>query len=275
MINDKELKVIIGHKPPVFEPPSDWRILTKDLNNSKDFFIEDNNIWTKDGNQDALGEYSDLIVLAEKLEHMPEISSVRIAQYRKIVINSKRISSLGPSDDSGYIPISKNTFKKLDLNVITTPLNNGFLISDFLVLKKYESETIFNTLLNAYNNSHYIEDFLRFVADCVTCKVLNRQEANLLLHMNKMIVIGIGIGTFPTTSFLSIIKKVKTAITYYYENSWVKRDEEYQYRYIGFCAERLSSFLLMQELYKNNIKPDLASGKIAVITDEKKYNVGK
>jgi len=37
---DTELKLVLGHKPPLFDVPPGWRILTTDPDNKKDFYVE-------------------------------------------------------------------------------------------------------------------------------------------------------------------------------------------------------------------------------------------
>ena len=86
---DTELKIVLGHKPPLFDVPSSWHISTTDPNNKKDFYIEDNSIIKKDGNIDCLAEYGYLFCLAKKLKLMPEIKIIKLVQYRKILSNTK------------------------------------------------------------------------------------------------------------------------------------------------------------------------------------------
>ena len=88
-MNNTELKIVYGHKPPVFDVPSDWKILTTDqkISNEKSFYVDDDSIWKNDNNSDVLSEWSYLIPLAKKLKTMPEIKTIRLAQYRKLVSN--------------------------------------------------------------------------------------------------------------------------------------------------------------------------------------------
>lgn len=271
----QELKVIIGHKPPTYELQPDWHIVTTDSNNKTDFFVEDNYIWTKNGHRDAFSEYSDLIPLARKLRDFPDLQKIRIAQYRKVVVNASRVNMNQTQWFKDFYIIKKQDFKKFELNYATQSESHGFLFSECLVLKHgYSDLRLFTTLLDHYDNNHYIEDFLRFVADCIHCEVLSSEDANLLLHMNKMIIGGIGIGSFPIEVFLSVMQKVEKAVLHYYTNSWIKRQDRYQYRNIGFLCERLSSFLLMKELDKRNIKLQTALGRLFVISEEETYTLG-
>lgn len=270
-----ELKVVIGHKPPTFDLPYDWHIITTDSNNKKDFFVEDDFIWTKKGHRDAFGEYSDLIPLAKKLRNYSNIHNIRIAQYRKVVVNANLVNMNQTQWFKDFHLIKKQNFKKFELNHVTQPESNEFLFSECLVLRHdYNNPRLFTTLLDHYEQNHYIEDFLRFVADCINCEVLSSEDANLFLHMNKMIIGGIGLGSFPIKVFLSVMQKVETAVSHYYTHSWIKRQDTYQYRNVCFLCERLSSFLLMKELDKRDIKLQTALGRLFVITEEGKYTLG-
>lgn len=274
-MNDQELKVIIGHKPPTFDVPLDWQIITLDHTNKKDLFIEDDSIWSKNSHGDVLAEFSYLIPLAKKLKTMPQIKTVRIAQYRKVVANAEHVNLNKEVAFSDFHVIKKAAFGKFDLNKITQPESHGFLFSECLMIKPgYRTLRLFNTLTDQYVQHHHLEDFLRFVADAVHCEVLTEDEANLFLHMNKMIIGGIGLGTFPTDSFIAVMDALEKTITHYYTNSWIQRKDSYQYRNISFLSERLSSFLLMKELDKKNIKLFSALGRLFLITEEGKYTVG-
>ncbi len=274
-MNQHELKFIIGHKPPTFNVPFDWRIVTTDSNKKTDFFVEDNFIWTKNGHRDAFGEYSDLIPLARTLRDCSDLRSIRIAQYRKVVVNANHVNMNQTQWFKDFHLIKKQDFKKFELNHVTQPESHEFLFSECLVLKHgYNDLRLFTTLLDHYEQNHHIEDFLRFVADCINCEVLSSEDANLLLHMNKMIIGGIGLGSFPIKVFLSVMQKVETAVSHYYTHSWIKRQDSYQYRNISFLCERLGSFLLMKELDKRNIKLQTALGRLFVITEEGKYTLG-
>lgn len=274
-MNQHELKIVIGHKPPTFDLPPDWHIVTTNPDNKANFFVEDDFVWTKNGHRDAFGEYSDLIPLARTLRHCEDLQNIRIAQYRKVVVNADHVSMNQTQWFKDFHIIKKQDFKKFELNHTTQPESHGFLFSECLILKhEYNNPRLFTTLLDHYEQNHHIEDFLRFVADCINCEVLSSEDANLFLHMNKMIIGGIGLGSFPIPTFLSVMQKVETAVSYYYANSWIKRQDSYQYRNVCFLCERLSSFLLMKELDKRNIKLQTALGRLFVITEQGTYTLG-
>ncbi len=260
-----ELKFIIGHKPPTFNVPFDWHIITTDPNKKIDFFVEDDFVWTKNGHRDAFGEFSDLIPLARTLRNYSDLRNIRIAQYRKVVVNANCVSMEQTQWDGFYL-IKTQDFEKFKLNCVTQPESHKFLFSEALILN--------TTLLDHYKQYHHIEDFLKFVSDCINCEVLSSEDANLLLHMNKIIIGGIGLGSFPIEVFLSVMQKVETAVSHYYTHSWINRQDSYQYRNINFLCERLSSFLLIKELDKRNIKLQTTLGRLFVITEDGKYISG-
>ena len=179
MINN-ELKIIIGHKPCVYDTPPDWQMLTTDPNASG-FYVQDDSIIKQENNHNVLSEYSYLIPLAKKLNSMPEIKTIRIMQYRRIVSNTVLPAQFN-SRMSLVLP--KEIFKQWDFNQITAPIdsNNQLTLSDSLDLKDYKN------ILNHYSACHVQEDILSFVVDSRQCGELSDAEVNLFLNFPTFII---------------------------------------------------------------------------------------
>jgi hypothetical protein len=269
-MNNTELKIVYGHKPPVFDVPSDWKILTTDpTNNSeKSFYVDDDSIWKNDNNSDVLSEWSYLIPLAKKLKTMPEIKTIRLAQYRKIVSNVGIENSVLHSD-SGHFVIQKKYLDSYNIDNITQAVNSNYMLSQCVMF-----DTVFTTVLAQYNEAHHIEDLLRFTADAIACEEISELDANLFLHMNKLIVSGIGLGVFPTVNFIKHMEKLEKIINFHYTNKWKKRSDSYQCRNLGFCLERMSSYLLFKELSELGIKWKSVLGHMMTISNDSIYHRG-
>lgn len=270
----QELKLIIGHKPPVYDVPLDWHIVTTDPNNKKDFFVEDNSIWTKNGDEDCLSEYSYLIPLAKKLKSMPEIKTIRLAQYRKILCNSKLLS-YNYNQPHNFYCVDQKELRIHSINKITKSIQNEFLISGFYYINAQGIEDRNKTILYHYARAHHIEDLLKFLSDAVMCKVISGIDVIKILTSNVLLMAGIGIGVFPKDVFIKILEQAEKAAVYYYNNSWIKRTDNYQYRNLGFLLEILTGYLLIKELAMLNIDFLKVSGYLTIVDEKKEYRLGQ
>jgi hypothetical protein len=270
-MNNTEFKIVFGHKPPMFDVPTDWKILTTDkkISNEKSFFVNDDSVWKNDNNSDVLSEWSYLIPLAKKLKTMPEIKTIRLAQYRKIVSNVKIKNAI---QDAKQFLNKKEDLMSYDINNITQAGNSNYLISQAYEI--YYFDTIQRTVLSQYQAAHHIEDLLRFTADAIACGEISELDANLFLHMNKFIIGGMGLGVFPAANFIKHMEKLEKIVSFHYVNKWKKRSDSYQYRNLGFCMERMSSYLLLKELSDLSIKWKSVLGNMVIISNENVYQRG-
>lgn len=260
MINIKELKVIIAHKTPVYDYPADWQIVTTDLSESG-FYVPDNSKIKQDNNHHVLSEFGYLIHLAKKLKTMPDIQTIRIIQYRKIVSNQfiKEIVV----DNQSNVVIHRDFFQKYNLDQITTPTQN-FLLSSVYQLKK--------NMLHNYSVYHTTEDILSFMIDAIRCGELSNSDADVFLNYDKLIIGGIGLGVFPTQTFIKIMEKIENIVNYHYTHGWVKRLDKYNSHNMAFCIERLSGFFLLKELLELGIDYNKVRGLTAIISADGTYN---
>lgn len=269
-----EIKVIIGHKPPVFDFPSDWHLVTTDSNNKKDFFVEDNSIWTKNGDDNCLSEYSTLIPLAKKLKSMPEVKTIRIAQYRKVVSKSLLVPCMYRLRSNFYL-FKKQDLKFYDFDEITKLPQNDFLLpSFFTVNSKLEKAYQFETILHHYKTCHYIEDLLGFLKDAVVCGGITVDDADAILHSNKFLIGGMGLGVYPTDFFIKVCEQAEKIAIFYYHNSWIKRNDNYQCRNLGFLLEILTSYLVLKELKTRSIDITTVLGYVMIISNDYNYQIG-
>jgi hypothetical protein len=262
MINT-ELKIVIGHKPPLFDVPPDWHVLTTDPDNKTDFYVEDDCAWTKNGDADSLGEFSYLIPLAKKLKSMPEIQTIRLAQYRKIICNLNFARTIGTTTPRHLF--TPKELEKYNIEEITKSLDN-FLLSVFYMFPI--------NYLQHYNDSHLIEDLLKFLLDAVKCGVIDNGELVRILNSKHMLVGGIGLGVYPKDVFVKILEQSEKAALFYYKESWIKRTDNYQYRSLGFLLEMLTGYLVGKELHGYGIDISNASGCLIVVDENKQYQPG-
>jgi hypothetical protein len=258
-----ELKLVLGHKPPLFDVPPGWCILTTDPDNKKDFYVEDDYVWTKNGDADTLSEYCYLIPLAKKLKSMPEIQTVRIAQYRKIVCNPKFTDSEGITTPRHFF--TPKELEKYSIEEITKSRDN-LLLSVF-----YEFPI---NLLHHYDSAHCIEDLLKFLLDAVKCGVIDNEQLVRILNSKALLVGGIGLGVYPKDVFVKILAQAEKAALFYYKESWIRRTDNYQYRNIGFLLEILTGYLVCKELYARGIDIFNSCGCLTIVDENKQYQPG-
>lgn len=274
MIDNRELKVILAHKSPVYDVPADWQIVTTDPS-KVGFYVQDNSKIKQDNNHDVLSEFGYLIPLAKKLKTMPEIESIRISQYRKVVSN--RVLKETVMNQLAHAVIHKHVFKKYDLNQITTPTENILLSTVYNISKitDVSSNSLWKNILHNYANNHITEDILSFVVDAIRCGAISNSEADFFLNFDKFLIGGIGLGVFPSELFIKIIEKIENIVNYHYTHGWIKRQDSYNSHNMAFCIERLSSFLLLKELFDLKIDYKKVSGYTTIISEDGNYNPKK
>lgn len=271
MIDGKELKVILAHKSPVYDVPSDWQIVTTDPSESG-FYVPDNSKIKQDNNHDVLSEFGYLIPLAKKLKTMPDIKTIRILQYRKVVSNQPlkeaRVNNLAHTVLHGDI------FKNYNLDQLTTT-SQGILLSSIYELKtniNLSAPSIWKNILHNYTNNHITEDILSFVVDAIRCGQLSNSDADFFLNYDKFLIGGIGLGVFPSAMFIRIMEKIENIVNYHYTHGWIKRQDSYDSHNMAFCIERLSSFFILQELSEMNIDYKKVVGFTTIISEDGTYN---
>ena len=92
--------------------------------------------------------------------------------------------------------------------------------------------------------------------------------------MNKFIIGGVGLGVFPTVNFIKHMEKLEKIVSFHYTNKWKKRSDSYQCRNLGFCLERMSSYLLFKELSELGIKWKSVLGHMVIISNDNVYRRG-
>lgn len=270
-MNNKELKVIIAHKPPVYDVPAGWQIVTTDTSESG-FYVPDNSQIKQDNNHDTLCEFGYLIPLAKKLKTMPDIKTIRIAQYRKAVSNQPLKESI--TNNLAHSVIHKDNFKKYNLDQITNP-TQGILLSSIYNLKTtidITKSSVWKNILHNYTINHDTVDILSFVVDAIRCGELSNLEADFFLNYDKFLIAGIGLGVFPSEMFIKIMEKIENIVNYHYTHGWIKRQNRYDSHNMSFCIERFSSFLILKELSDLNIDYKKVAGFTTIISEDETYN---
>ena len=271
---DTELKLVLAHKPPLFNVPPGWHIVTTDPDNKKDFYVEDTSIIKKDGNIDCLSEYAYLFCLAKKLKLMPEIKIIKLVQYRKILSTTK-IFNMYAIDQWGVTYITQKNFESHGLKLDAMMQENGWGLLLPPIIQFNDNNWIRPTVLHNYSHNHCIEDILRFTIDAINSEELTRKDADDFLNNQRLITGSMSLGVYPTEMFIKMYEKVEKIVLYHYAHGWVKNNDPYNYRNLCFCTERILSYLLLKELNTRNIGIPNNNSYLITITEEEKFTRGE
>lgn len=247
-----ELAIVVGHKRTPFPIWNGWRFATYQPTSIEDFPIPD--VCDPRLPDSLVGEYHYLFALRRELESRKTFSSVRIAQYRRIVI--REVLGQPANNQPWTRVVNLEQAATFDALTLTTSRAHGFLIS---------SIAQFPTVLLQYAMSHHARDLLRFLSDAVDANVIDNADATSCLLIDGMIPAPAN-GTFPIEIFLRIMETLERSAIAYLESGYVPRTE-YQRRALGFCLERLNSFLLIKELRTRQIDLQSVVGQQITISD--------
>jgi hypothetical protein len=247
MAKSDTLQIILGHKRPAFRIWQEWQFATWEPTSDSDFLIRAQTSAQLPSN--IASEYRYLFAIARQLKSIdaPQVKTIKIAHYRRLVVNQ----IIGrPSTNMPWANvISPQEAEQLSASTLTEAVN-----SELLITKAFSCDSI----LRQYHSSHHCRDLLRFLSDAIDGYVIDDADACAALSMTALIPAPT-VGSFPISIFLDLIQTLERAALCYVENGFIQRDA-YQARSIGFCLERLHSFLLFKLLQKKGIKLEDATG---------------
>ena len=271
-------KFMIGHVRPEFKLWDDWMYVTSQPQSEEDFVIYKQDIGSPILTDYIAGEYFYLFCLRRKLlAEGIRVEKISIAQYRRFVIN-ERIGTKEPIKYHVEV-VPPEIAEVLDLNTLSNDKGFGFLISTIVSFPVNYQPSVMRSLLkprdflitdmmSQYADSHPIRDLLRFTSDLLDAGILSdEQSINFLL--GKMLIPAPSNGTFPFEVFLKINETLENAAIVFLEGGYILRDG-YQRRSIGFCLERLNSFLLLEELKERGIDPLSVMGQQMMVSSDGK-----
>jgi hypothetical protein len=246
------LKILVGHKRPAFSLWQGWRFLGPNPEVPEDIVLNDA---PPEGRPDdsLIGEYFFLFALARQLRPA-EGDTIAIGQYRRVVVNAP----LGePADNQPWTRIvGAEQAERLDMDLLTQPACGGFLISSLVRV---------DSVANQFALHHPLRDYFRFLADLVDEGVLDDGQIREAALLN-LLVPAPSNGTFPAQVFVAIMTQLERAADAFMLRGYAPRTG-YQRRILGFCLERLHSYLLLLELARRQIPFQAASGHQLTIAE--------
>jgi hypothetical protein len=232
--------LIIGHRRPDFSYPQPWRFVTDQPHRNDDFQVPPG---TSDRNlpdDSVIGEYHHLFKVADSLSSSNPSSQVRIAQYRRLVLN-KPVGT--PSTNQPWTRIvTPSGADALSLNELTEPDSSGFLLSSVLPV---------HSIIRDFGASHPSRDLFRFLSDCVDAGLLTSKQLTEIAEFNALIPAPSN-GTFPTEFFIRSMALLRRAAVAFCQSGY-SPSTGYDQRCVAFCLERLNSCLIFIELARLNI----------------------
>jgi hypothetical protein len=101
--------------------------------------------------------------------------------------------------------------------------------------------------LEQYGRVHCPQDLLRFAAEAVEQRLLDKAEAVDFLSEELMLPGGIELGVYPADFWLRSVTAIESVVRACVQRCNVVR-EGYDARAWAFCVERLGSYLVLREL---------------------------
>lgn len=202
-----------------------------------------------------IGEYHFLFALRKKLESQISTGTVTIVQYRRFV-SSKPIGF--PSQNMSYARVvSTRATQLLPLENLLQPIEGEWLVST--------ATKVPVCVANQYAKHHELRDWWRFLSDAIDAGCITNEDSRLASLSGTMIPAPSN-GVFPVLIFITQLKTLEAAALAFIQGGFVERDG-YQRRSLGFCLERLHSYLLLRDLANLGLDLSQVSGYQTVVSD--------
>jgi len=232
---EKEV-VCVGHVPPLFSLADTplFFLCEQDLGVAGSWvFGEEYPDLMKYGH--TLSEYSALFALCRRIKKDGNVPPrIVLTQYRKFVAN-QNIGTI--SENMNYVntlPGEGLSLNKKDVE----PLTGNIMVSRPVDLKM--------KVLDQYSKVHVLRDLLAFVSDSVDRGVISNAEAKEMID-SRIMIPAPTLGCYDGRSFVEIFSLLDQASVYFLARNYQPRGG-YQRRVLGFCLERLHSYLLLKRL---------------------------
>jgi hypothetical protein len=247
------LYLVIGHIRPTVNFPLQFQFVTGEYAFDNDYVVSLPIVNSVGLTDKRIGEYA--FLFAARRNMISELNeTTTIVQYRRMVINR---------------PLGVNASDNLFSRVITiNELNNAINLELFSPKKNWLISSIFGPIENVltqYSSVHILRDWMRFCADAIDFGVLSNVEA-FEASQTKFLIPAPSNGTFPTKILIDHLSRLESMALAYLKSGFLERDG-YQRRSLGFCLERMHSYLILKHLLENGINPAEVEGYHTVVGD--------
>ena len=249
-----ELKIMIGHRRPAFKLWPGHQFACFEAESESDFLLQQDDECAELLPDHLIGEYYFLFCLLKTLEHKPLPNRICITQYRRFVAREPigRPSSNAPhartlrADEADSEAVAN----------LLLPKSGDWLVGSALKTK---------SVMAQYARHHPLRDWLRFLADAIDDGAIDQTQA-LRASEETILIPAPSVGVFPTSVFLDHLSVLRKAAIGFRKLGFIARDE-YQRRAIGFCLERLHSWLIGGSLEKGKVRVDSVMGQQIVVSE--------
>lgn len=257
MLNpSSELKLIIGHRRPEFNLWPGHRVACLNAESSADWVLENDAELANVLPDSLVGEYYFLFLLRRQLERYPTLTSVTISQYRRFASKESIGRQSGNQPYANVISIMEAG--NPSIGDLISPRAKGWLVSSALPTSP--------TVSFQYALHHHLRDWYRFLSDSFDAGVLSQQEVAQASFINLLIPAP-STGVFPAKLLITHLSRLELFARSFKSNGYQPRDN-YQRRVIGFCLERMHSFLILSALANEGISYQEVCGQQIVISDD-------
>jgi hypothetical protein len=231
------LNFIIGHVRPSIPFPPEYRFVTSSPIESSDFAVSMYDVDSKGLTDNRIGEYAFLFALRSELQQRSLSEGlISIAQYRRFVLN-RPVGQRATNPNFAWI-ISPDQAAEVLTELAMRPRHGDWLIST--------ATRVSSCVTDQYARKHIIRDWFRFLADSLDNGLLTQSEARDAALLDVMIPAPSN-GVFPLGPFISMLQRLEEMALAFLRGGFLER-EGYQRRALGFCLERMHSYLLVSEI---------------------------
>lgn len=251
----RSLKFIIGHKRPAVAFPADFQFVTGQPEGSSDLAVPLAAVQAEGLTDTRIGEYAFLFALRRVLPAIPNATAT-VAQYRRFVLNSPMGEQ--PRNVPFARVVSPAEFAQRINSEHLEPRTGQWLVST--------SARAAGSVMAHYGRYHVLRDWMRFCSDAVDAGCLTNAEA-LGASLIETLIPAPSNGVFPLEVLHEQLTRLELMALAYLRRGFLERSE-YQRRSLGFCLERMHSYLLLEALKSHQVDQSLSQGFHTVISEE-------
>ena len=191
----------------------------------------------------VLGGTAGTFALKNLIAQRPASTHVGICQYRKFVSNARIGGRVAPSYKVMDV-VAGGDLSATRLDGVLRPEGRDFLLTRPFTLSNARK---LDTYLGQFMRVHDVEDLLRFCAEAVEQKVLDKAETESFLGEDVLIAGGVELGIYPAAFWIDTVTAIEGVTRACVQRYPIAR-AGYGARAWAFCSERLGSYLLLRHL---------------------------
>ena len=243
----------IGHKAPAFSPHAPFHFITPHAIEGYPSIVIPDDYLGEVYNGRILSEYTQLFVLADKVEMERSSEPLYLFQYRKFLAarepqhrstNFTYAFSCKPDEAESIFPTLEELRALAEVTLVGPMMHIGLFNQYFL------NHNPRDIICFAVSLAGLVDFDSKRIDKFVTCPVLIPSPA---------------LGVYHPEMFVRHMRILKRAWQSYHENYYVER-HGFQRRVGGFLLERLHSFLVYEEMAKPN-RGTILTGHQVIVSD--------